>query len=89
MSDLSKQKRMTDAAGYSMTLQEIAAYITKHNVSCSCGYTFRESDIRSYNHPLGGIGVLGYPQKQWVYFYCPSCTCDLALTHIQIEVISS
>lgn len=89
MSDLSKQKRMTDAAGYTMTLQGIAAYITEHNVSCSCGYTFQKSDIRSYDHPKG-IDVLGYhPKKQWVYFNCPSCTCDLALNHIRIEVNSS
>ena len=52
------------------TMDELQELITKAEVDCRFCKTRLGSLIDCWTHD-GGIRVMGYPEKQWVYFTCP------------------
>jgi len=83
LSDVAEQTgNLIDIAGYSMSLQEIAQHVVKKETACPvCQRKFRLGDIGHYSHE-GGWPVLGYKEKQWIYFTCKACTITLNLNKI-------
>jgi len=64
-----------------ITLQQISKFVVEKGGKCTCGQLFKETDIRNYDHPYGYV-IEGYSNKQWIYFHCTKCDCDLALWKI-------
>jgi len=89
LSDAAEQTgNLIDAAGYSMSLQEIAQHVVKKETACPvCQRKFRPGDINHYPHD-GGWNICGFAKKQWVYFVCKACTITLNLNKI-LRIIES
>lgn len=46
-----------------------------------CERLIRKNSIRSYDHE-GGIEVIGFDKKQWVYFHCNKCDHNSSLNKV-------
>lgn len=73
--------------GKKMNINEIATIIDDARITCDCSgrykdpqtlFVIRGSTIKTRNHP-GGVELVGFQERQWVWFECQGCKYEWAL----------
>lgn len=72
----------TEEVQEAISLGEISDKIDRAEIRCHfCEARLLGSAVESYGHD-GGIEVVGFREKQWVYVHCVKCHYDWALWKI-------